>query len=272
MKVLSFGGGLGNQLFCYAFYLYMKEKYPNHRVYGLYSKRKLSEHYGLEINKWFDVELPPQRWYATIVCGFLYLWKRLVGRTKYVETKRDYCENENAIAFLAFKFTNKYFPKGEWLRFRINEDKLSEINKKTLSDIRTFQSVFVHVRRGDFLSPRYKAAFEGTCPPEYYKKAIKHVHEEVKNPMFIVFSDDILWAKNNMVLPNTTIFVDWNTGLNSPIDMYLMSQCKYAIIANSTFSFWGAYLGEKKRLVYYPQKWNNGLPSPTIFPAYWKSF
>ncbi len=269
MKILSFGGGLGNQIFCYAFYLYMKEKYPNHRIYGLYNKQKLSEHYGLEIDKWFDVQLPPQRWYATAICGMLYLWKRIVGKTRFVETYRDYCENEDAIAFLAFKFTNRYFPKKEWIHFKIDEDKLSEKNKTILAAIRGSQSVFIHVRRGDFFSPRYKKLFEGTCPIDYYEKSIEHVKAKVTNPTFFVFSDDIQWAKDHLPLSNNTTFIDWNKYNESPYDMFLMSNCKYAIMANSTFSFWGAYLGNAKRLVFYPSKWNNGAETPSIFEKEW---
>ena len=68
-------------------------------------------------------------------------------------------------------------------------------------------------------------------------------------------------------------FIDWNTGENSPLDMFLMSQCKYAIIANSTFSYWGAMLGRKKELVYYPTKWiNSEFGNPHIFPEDWKTY
>lgn len=272
MKILSFGGGLGNQMFCYAFYLYMKEKYPKERIYGLYNRKKLSEHYGLEIDKWFDVQLPPQRWYATAMCGMLYLWKCAVGKTRFVETGRDYCENEHAIAFLAFKYTNRYFPKSDWIRFKLDESRLSHENLDLLQSIKNSESVFIHVRRGDFMAPQYKALFEGTCPIDYYQKSIDHIVRTVNSQRFFVFSDDIQWAKDNLPLGQETVFVDWNKGTDSPIDMYLMSQCKYAIIANSTFSFWGAYLGVKKKMVFYPRKWNNGYQTPTIFDRDWISY
>ena len=272
MKILAFQGGLGNQLFCYAFYLYMKEKYPRERIYGLYNKKKLSEHYGLEIDRWFDVELPLQKWYATAVCAAFYLWKKVVGSTKFVDTYRDYCKNENAIAFLAFKYTNRYFPKDEWLRFKINEDNLSDANKKLLKEIRSGHSVFIHVRRGDFLSPEYKELYEGTCPIDYYKESIDYVFRHIDSPNFYVFSDDQQWAKDNLPLSTNVTYVDWNKGKDSPLDMYLMSQCKVGIIANSTFSYWGAYLGVKKEIVFYPKKWNNGVPTPSIFEDNWISY
>lgn len=70
----------------------------------------------------------------------------------------------------------------------------------------------------------------------------------VPSVKFICFSDDIGWVKQNLELGKDAVFVDWNNGTDSPLDMYLMSQCKYGIIANSTFSYWGARLGIKKSL------------------------
>ena len=70
-----------------------------------------------------------------------------------------------------------------------------------------------------------------------------------------------------------SIFVDWNKGENSPLDMYLMSQCNGAIIANSTFSYWGAILGKEKARVYYPIKWiNSPRGVPDIFFDNWISY
>lgn len=272
MKILTFQGGLGNQLFCYAFYLYMKNKYPKEKIYGLYSNKKLSEHHGLEIDKWFDVDLPPQRWYSTALCAILYLWKQMVGNTRFVETKQEYCENESAVAFLAFKYTKKYFPSREWIKFKIGREDLSKNNQYIFDLIKSSNSVFIHVRRGDFFSKKYIHLFADTCPKDYYFKSMEHIIKEVKEPHFFVFSDDIKWAKENFPQMENMLFIDWNKGINSPIDMFLMSQCKYAIIANSSFSYWAAYLGEKKKMVFYPSKWNNGMPAPEIFYNEWITY
>lgn len=268
MKILSFGGGLGNQIFEYAFYLYLKEKYPQEKVFGLYNKKRLSEHYGLEIDRWFDVCLPPQTCYSTFIIGALYVYKKIVGKTKYVDTSSDECQNEKAIAFTSFKYTNKYIPSYNWINFKIIEAQQSKENILVLEKIRETQSVFIHVRRGDYLSPKYKKRFEGTCPLEYYRNAIHYINTNIQKTTFFVFSDDMSWAKKNLPL-KSSYFVDWNCGENSPLDMYLMSQCKFAIIANSTFSFWGAYLGVDKHIVIYPHKWYNNQPSPNIFPTNW---
>lgn len=131
------------------------------------------------------------------------------------------------------------------------------------------ESVFLHVRRGDYLSPRYKKLFEGCCGLDYYETAIAYIKKQVANPKFFVFSDDIEWTKKNIPLDNPS-YIDWNHGEDSPYDMYLMSHCKYAIIANSTFSYWGARLGRKKTIITYPSKWYNPpLTVSNMFPKEW---
>ena len=273
MKVFSFGGGLGNQIFEYAFYSYMKHKYPNHRMFGHYNAKRLGEHYGLEIDKWFDVELPKSTWYSTTVVAFSFLMKHLFGINRFIDSSQRECKNENAKALLAFKYTNVYIPQStNWLTWKIEESQLSEQNINVLEEIKNSNSWFIHVRRGDFLSEKYKKDYEGCCPLSYYEKAISDVLKNTNDPVFFCFSVEIEWAKEN--LPKVNInFVDWNVGKKSPIDMYLMSQCKGAIIANSTFSYWGAVLGNPKKQVYYPEKWvANADMLPHIFYESWKKY
>ena len=95
------------------------------------------------------------------------------------------------------------------------------------------------------------------------------MEEKISEPVFFVFSDDIDWVKQNFTF-NKVYFVDWNKGQNSFWDIYLMSQCSANIIANSTFSFWGAYLNKNNPFVIYPQKWvRTNLKQPNIFPKKW---
>lgn len=272
MRILVFGGGLGNQLFGYAFYCYLRDKFPKEKIYGIYDKKRLSEHYGLEIDRWFKVKLPPQRWYATMVVGGLYVLKKIFGYTAKIDLSRRECQNNNAIAYFAFKLNNQYIPDYSFLEWKIDENQLSLSNKNILNQIHKSNAVSIHVRRGDFLSERYKKLFEGCCPIEYYQMAIQDILKKVDQPKFFCFSDDIEWVKQNLEIPNVE-FVNWNQGDNSPLDMFLMSQCEYAIMANSTFSYWGALLGKKKKLIYYPQKWDNHpYGSPRIFYKDWISY
>lgn len=269
MKILVFTGGLGNQIFEYAFTQHLREKFPNEKFYGNYGA-KTTEHHGLELDKWFNVELPPERWWILPFIMIFYFYKQLFPKSVFLDLNQFEWVNQNAIVFYPFKFNKNYIPSTEnWLTWKIDENKLDVENKRTLKLIRETNSCFIHVRRGDYLSSQYKDLFEGCCTKEYYKKSIEYIKENVKNVQFICFSDDIGWVKQNLNI-NNVIFVNWNTEKKSPLDMYLMSQCKNGIIANSTFSYWGANLGIKKQFVIYPQKWwNRKNGNPNIFMDGW---
>lgn len=256
MKILVFGGGLGNQLFGYAFTNYIRSRFPEQKVYGVYNKKMLSEHYGLELERWFEVDLPPSRWWVSALTGSLYAIKKITGWKGLLDLDQNVMQKENALVYFAQHTDKRYIPDGEWIKFKVDDNNLNDDNKRVLEEIRNSNSVFVHVRRGDYLSPKYKATFEGCCTLDYYKEAIELVKEKVENPKFFVFSNDIEWSKENLPLENPT-FIDWNTGINSPLDLYLMSNCKHAILANSTFSLWGVYLGKGKQIVTHPKKWIN---------------
>ena len=99
------------------------------------------------------------------------------------------------------------------------------------------------------------------------KKAIEIVNSKISNPHFFVFSNDIQWCIDNLPLKEAT-FVSNNIGANSWLDMYLMSICKMNILANSSFSYWGAMLNKNRNIVIYPGKWYNDK-TPDIFPNNW---
>lgn len=109
--------------------------------------------------------------------------------------------------------------------------------------------------------------FGNICTQKYYHDAIRIITEKVNDAVFYVFSDDISWVQTHLDIPNA-VYVNWNTGESSIYDMYLMSSCKYNIIANSTFSYWAARLNKKTNMVIYPSKWYNTF-TPDIFPESW---
>lgn len=266
MKILIFSGGLGNQLFCFSFYKYIFKKYRDSAIYGYYPKKLLSEHYGLEIEKWFDVNLPQSPWWIIFPLFYFFCKKRLLGIDD-VEKNVRLCDDETKTVFFAFKQTSLYI--GDTIfNFKIKVSELSENNKRVYNEIVSSNSVFIHFRKGDYLSERYRKKYEGTCPIEYYSQAVNLMKTQISNPVFYIFSDDIGWVKKHIDINGT--FINWNVGENSPIDLFLMSNCKYAIMANSTFSFWGAKLGVKKQIVTYPLKWENSRSGiPNLFDNDW---
>lgn len=267
MKILVFTGGLGNQIFGYAFYTYLKQRYPNESIYGIYSDKKMSEHHGLEIDRYFNVTLPKTTLLAKVVTGMLYIGKKL-GISKHLVDMGTREFDPKTIVNSPCKTNINLMPEGNnWISFK--EPDLSEQNKRIVELVQNTESVFIHVRRGDYYSPQYIKKLGGTCPIEYYEKSLALMNKDISNPKFYVFSDDIEWVKQNINIPDPT-YIDWNTGENSYIDMYLMSLCKYAIIANSTFSYWGARLGTQKKIVCFPEKWvNPPYTAPNICPSNW---
>lgn len=137
----------------------------------------------------------------------------------------------------------------------------------------TPQSVCVHVRRGDYLSnPAYRVKYP-ICDLDYYERALRTVREELEDPSFFVFSDDPDWAQSSLQFDGPAEFLDFNVGKQDYADLYLMSACRHFIIANSTFSWWGAWLAEGlDKLVIAPRQWfaSGAGHSDNLIPASWK--
>ena len=139
--------------------------------------------------------------------------------------------------------------------FELTED-LNRQNLEMLEKIKNTESVSVHFRRGDYTKTRLASVF-GCCGENYYKNAIKIVAEKLSNkPTLFIFSDDIEWVKNNIKFDYETVFVDINSGKQGYFDLVLMKNCKHNIIANSSFSWWGAWLNENpNKIVVAPEPW-----------------
>lgn len=134
-------------------------------------------------------------------------------------------------------------------------------------------SVCLHVRRGDYVTNNATNAYHGTCDIEYYKKALNIITEKIgtRDINIFVFSDDISWVKENLQLPYPTIYAD-NPNIPDYEKMYLMSLCQHNIIANSSFSWWGAWLNKNKgKIVIAPKQWfaNKTSTELDILPKDW---
>lgn len=121
-------------------------------------------------------------------------------------------------------------------------------NASILKTIYSTEAVCMHIRRGNFLIPKYNR-FHGICSLKYYQEAVREIAKRVSNPTFFIFSDDKKWVKENIHLPFPTIFVNHNGPEKDYEDLRLMSNCSHFINANSSFSWWGAWLSKNKRKV-----------------------
>lgn len=172
--------------------------------------------------------------------------------------------------------SEKYF-KG--IENKIREDlqiriEPSASNKVLLDKIRSANAVSLHIRRGNFVQIDFVNKVHGTCSMDYYQKAVDLISEKISNPVFYIFSDDIPWAKQYLSLNFETVFVDINDAKTDYEDMRLMSNCKHHILANSTFSWWGAWLNpSKEKIVVAPKIWfaDEKLNSETadLIPEEW---
>ena len=155
--------------------------------------------------------------------------------------------------------SEKYFQNIEnMIRKEITLKKsLSSKYTELIDKIKNSDSVSVHIRRGDYLSDKISKIY-AMCPIEYYYKAIEKITGHYPNPHFFIFSDDINWVKQNLNIPYPKIFVSGENEIKNYEELILMSLCKHNIIANSSFSWWGAWLNKNTdKIVISPDKWFN---------------
>ncbi len=143
---------------------------------------------------------------------------------------------------------------------------LDSKNSELLTNIKNTNSVSIHIRRGDYLNYDVYS----TIGIEYYNSAVLLMEKKIERPYFYIFSDDIEWASSNLEISNA-IFVDINSSKNAYLDLELMKNCKHNIIANSSFSWWGAWLNENKsKEVIAPKKWIKGVSDfSDLLPDEW---
>jgi hypothetical protein len=136
------------------------------------------------------------------------------------------------------------------------------------------EAVCVHIRRGDYVPKTYSDQIFDACELGYYLESIKTILSQVRDPHFFIFSDDPEWARDNLKLSYPTILVDHNNASKNYEDLRLMGLCKHNIIANSSFSWWGAWLNPNPhKKVCAPKMWFNNnvrnLDSKDIIPSSW---
>jgi len=148
--------------------------------------------------------------------------------------------------------------------------KLIAQNDSLLQVIKSQSMISLHVRRGDYVANKMVQQFHGNCSLDYYQNAIQYIAQRISKPNFLIFSDDITWCKAHLKTGFPQTFVternaDWE-------DMYLMSLCQHHIIANSSFSWWGAWLNPNtNKIVIAPKQWlsNQNLDNTDLLPKNW---
>lgn len=281
MKIVHLIGGLGNQMFQYAFYIALKKHYKEEDVYvdissfngyKLHNGLELEKNFGIKLNVASKAQLKKLTWYADT-----YFMQRLLRHLLW--KKKTECIEPLNGEFIDSVFSNSSdcYYEGYWQNYKYfhafrNEictvfsfppvNQLSVFNQEVIRQIEGCggNSISLHVRRGDYVNNK---GFGGICDLNYYKRAIELSRFKSNNAScFFVFSNDKEWCEDNikpMIGDSQYIFIDWNIAENSYLDMYLMSLCRINVIANSSFSWWAAYLNKNlQQIVIAPKCWLHG--------------
>jgi len=263
MILSNLTGGLGNQMFQYAFGRYLAVK----------NKTELKIHFtnalfNTQYAYWLDVfniqaeiatgeDLKKMNIFQNrIINRIFYLVddRFAVQFNTHIVTQRypyvfnsNYLSLKNNVYVQGYWADERYFKGSEGIlrkEFTL-KNKLDSKNRKILKQIQNTESVSIHVRRADYVTNKINIPqFIGL---DYYVNAIKKINKIIKNPAFFIFSDDISWCKGNLSpLLDKAYYIDHNQREKSYKDLYLMSICKHNIIANSTFSWWATWLNKHK--------------------------
>ncbi|MCH2232321.1 MAG: alpha-1,2-fucosyltransferase [Crocinitomicaceae bacterium] len=293
MIYVKIHGGLGNQMFQYAAAksLALKKNVKLGIDLGVFDQQLESQKYTQRKFELGDVfSLNGYEMIRAIDYNFIIgqersiiskLKAKFLSTTSFFEKSLEFnselFENSAASYIEGYFQSPKYFEDNwselkEEFSFRLNP---SEKSLEFENMLQNGKYIAMHVRRGDYVNKSHVNKIHGLCGIDYYEKGFKYLID--KGTIFngiIVFSDDPKWCKKNLKFDLATSFVDWNAGNDSWQDMYLMSQCSAFVIANSSFSWWGAYLSQaKNKVVIAPKIWfadkEKNKQTSDLFPSSW---
>jgi hypothetical protein len=264
MVIIKLKGGLGNQLFQYAFGRLLsikrrEELWLDKDVLGQLGDTY--RYYGLDN---FNIKARPAD--PEEVRSVKYPFGLISKAWRFVQAKilrRYHVGYEPSMLNDKKKYIDGYFQSYKYLE-PIRNELLAEITLKNQPDrkyrellarIKESDSVAVHIRRTDYLNDVNSKNF-AVFGLEFYQTAIMMIKEKVASPIFFVFSDDIGWAKKNLATGAETVYVS-DQGFKDYEELMLMSYCRHQITANSSFSFWGAWLNQNpEKIVITPKQWS----------------
>lgn len=284
MIIIKLQGGLGNQLFQYAFarslslelneelfidISYFGHDRPQHVVYGLhpYNIRGVIGNYPLinstkmclnnqnEQKLTYYPQAEPFTTWGHMTSDDLLNIDKIELPAYFDGFYQNFMDLKNSKLLMTERFYKKYIDIiHSDLEYMVP---LSVPSQSIVNDMKNYDSIALHVRRGD-----YKSVLDfGLCSKEYFEKSIELMISKLENPKFFIFCEDMEWARNNLKIDAPHRFVDFEEdthiiGRGYAELLKVMSSCDHFIIANSTFSWWGAFLGEnKEKIIITPKPW-----------------
>lgn len=302
MIELMFEGGLGNQLFQYSFGRYLQKLWNEDVVYDIskYAFEKIEirqfELKSFNIDKsWKKAPLISGRWkrfgckyiiYLPLTYIYVKINRWRITHGKEAKYNIVYQKCINALGFYRIHYgpymllgkskVQKKIIRGQWfwrdivlqqgekLKKELNiTDPVSDKNQRILEQIEKTQSIGVHIRRGDYIQCGLIM-----CDTSYYERCMDKMVNLVEDAVFFIFSDDIEWVCQQFGSKENIVYVNnHNTAVE---DMRLFYSCKHFILSNSTFSWWGAYLGQYgDKKVICPEIWEKGGKRSSLILDEW---
>ncbi len=281
MIIIQLKGGLGNQMFQYALYKQLKSMGKEVKIddvtgfIGDELRIPVLHRFGIEYDKATKAEV------VKITDSKMDIFSRI--RRKLTGRKTHRIDEESGMydprilelddAYLVgYWQSDKYFPdKGVIAELRNTFEKRPQdimqdsVSWTTLQQIECCESVSLHIRRTDYIDAEH-IHIHNICSERYYKGAIDSIRNKFPGAVFFIFTDDKEWCKKHFRGPNFFV-VDLDEETNTDIaEMTLMSKCKHHIIANSSFSWWAAWLNDSpEKIVIAPEKWINNRKMDDIY-------
>lgn len=279
MIIMKLWGGLGNQLFEYALGRRLAHDRKTRLFLDLsFFKKDSRRRYSLSD---FNIEAaiaPKSQIFKLKFLNFFNSNKSISEKSLVQE--RGFAFDQEILTVKDSVYLNGYWQSHKYFEDIDNILRKEITLKKTqdekyiqwLEKISTSNSVAIHVRRSDYLSPKNLKVFT-VCSSDYYRQAVKIITDRITEPKLFVFFDkgDGEWAKQNIIFPFQTEFIS-GTGLSDCQELMLMSACKHNITSNSTFSWWASWLNQNpEKIVITPRKWvvDPAREARDIIPSGW---
>lgn len=291
MVIIQLAGGLGNQMFQYALYLQLQSLGREVKIDDVSGFAEDPQRIPALAPFGISYERPSGREMIKMLDSSMLPWQR-VRRKLFGRHKKSYFEQSKLfipevltwddIYLEGYWQTEKYFQTVErQVRAAYDTDRLMTYlreagvwngRKKSaeqyLQEINNECSVSVHVRRGDYLTPKNQRLYGGICTDAYYIEGIRRMREQFPGCRFFLFTNDREWAAEHMFSGEDLTWVDLPGGDNDYTEFVLMSRCRHHILANSSFSWWASYLNKNpEKTVLAPQRWLNGVDDSDFYRA-----
>ena len=291
MKIVKLKGGLGNQMFQYAFAKLIESRTNDEVKLDFSAYNRLGDDvirvprigkFNLSLQSATKQEIES-------ICKFKHYGNSLSLRYKigiYAEktlNRKYFFESDRSFIDPAILIDNLYFD-GYWQSYKYTDEvgdiirkefvpnyELSSKTAKFIDKVHKENSVFVGVRKGDYASSKKAIQHYGNFEQEYYLGAMEIISSRVDNPVFYIFSNDVAWCKQNLNWGEyNVVYREIEDQVDDFEELMIMSSCKHAIIVNSTYNWWGANLIKNpNKIVVAPKRWFFDNASIDIVPENW---